>query len=262
MRHTAIKRAELHSARTWWVTQPEFRDYAAAFDPEGRYLYFLSLRTFDPMYDAVQFELSFPRAARPSLVALQAGGPPPFEPAFRGLKPGALAAADTAPAALPAIEPEGLGRVAAFPVPEGRFSQIAGMARCKVVWIAQPVIGAHGRGGHKESPGRLEVFDFDTAEVKTLLPQADHFAAAADGHTLLVRTARELRAIDATRAADDAGRPGGPPADGKPSRQSGLIDLARARPSVDPPAEWAQMLAEVGRLQRDHFWMADMSGIN
>ena len=263
VRHTAIKLAELHSARTWWVTQPEFRDYAPAFDPEGRYLYFLSLRTFDPVYDAVQFELSFPRAARPYLVALQAGGPPPFEPALRGLKPNAAAAADPAPAALPAIEPEGLNRrVAAFPVPEGRFSQIAGLARGKVVWIAQPIPGAHGRGGHKESPGRLEVFDFDTAEVKTLLPQADHFAAAADGHTLLVRTAKALRAIDATRAADDAGKPGSPPTDDKPSRQSGLVDLARVRLSVDPTAEWAQMLAEVGRLQRDHFWVADMSGID
>jgi tricorn protease len=63
------------------ATQPEFRDYAPAFDPEGKYLYFLSLRTYDPVYDAVQFELSFPRAARPYLIALQAGGPAPFEPA-------------------------------------------------------------------------------------------------------------------------------------------------------------------------------------
>jgi tricorn protease len=34
------------------ATQPEFRDYAPAFDPEGKYLYFLSLRTYDPVYDA------------------------------------------------------------------------------------------------------------------------------------------------------------------------------------------------------------------
>ena len=51
--------------------------------PTGKYLYFLSLRTFDPVYDSVQFELSFPRAARPYLIALQAGGRPPFEPRRR-----------------------------------------------------------------------------------------------------------------------------------------------------------------------------------
>ncbi len=60
------------------VTQPEFRDFSPSFDPGGRYLYFLSLRTFDPVYDSVQFELSFPRAARPYVIALQARGRAPF----------------------------------------------------------------------------------------------------------------------------------------------------------------------------------------
>ena len=36
-------------------------------------------------------------------------------------------------------------RVAAFPVPEGRFDQIAGVAGDKVVWSLMPVAGAHGR---------------------------------------------------------------------------------------------------------------------
>ena len=69
------------------VTQPEFRDYSPAFDPEGKYLYFLSVRTFDPVYDSVQFELCFPRAARPYLIALRNDQRPPFDPEPKGLKP-------------------------------------------------------------------------------------------------------------------------------------------------------------------------------
>ena len=88
VRHTAIKLHDVAGNSSTLVTQPEFRDYAPAFDPEGRYLYFLSLRTFDPVYDSVQFELSFPRGARPYLVALQKGGRPPFEPAPKGLEAG------------------------------------------------------------------------------------------------------------------------------------------------------------------------------
>ena len=201
VRHTAIKLAQVdgvHCVQTLLATQPEFRDYAPAFDPEGRYLLFLSLRTYDPVYDAVQFELSFPRAARPYLIALQAGGPPPFEPLRKGMKEqgpeghdrrdGDAAGEGKPKAALPAIAPEGLSRrVAAFPVPEGRFGQIAAAARRKVLWTALPIAGAHGRGGHKESPGRIEVFDFDTGEVQTLVAQADSFVLAADAHSLLVR---------------------------------------------------------------------------
>ena len=262
MRHTAIKLLEVASGNALLATQPEFKDYAPAFDPAGRYLYFLSLRTFDPVYDAVQFELSFPRAARPYLLALQAGGAPPFEPLPKGLQEGGKDrrdGEDRRQTPLPAIEPAGLERrVAAFPVPEGRYGQIAGVARGKVVWITLPIAGAHGRGGHKEGPGKLEVFDFDSAEVKTLLQQADSFTLAADGHTLIVKNGKGLRAIDATRAPDDGAKPG----DDKPSRKSGHIDLSRVRVAVDPAAEWAQILAEVWRLQRDHFWVEDMSGID
>jgi tricorn protease len=89
-RHCTIKLHDTGRETSILVTKPEFRDYSPAFDPQGRYLYFLSVRTFDPVYDSVQFELSFPRAARPYLIALQAGGRPPFDPLPRGLKPEGL----------------------------------------------------------------------------------------------------------------------------------------------------------------------------
>ena len=65
LRHCAIKLHDVADRRSTLVTQPEFRDYSPAFDPDGRYLYFLSLRTFDPVYDSVQFELSFPARRAP-----------------------------------------------------------------------------------------------------------------------------------------------------------------------------------------------------
>ena len=149
-------------------------------------------------------------------------------------------------------------RVAAFPVHEGRYGQIAGVAGGKVVWTALPIAGAHGRGGHKATPGQLEIFDFATGVAKPLVEQADSFTLAADRHTLLVRQGDKLRAIDATKPPEDKAERG----DDKPSRQSGFIDLARVRLAVEPAQEWAQMLREVWRLQRDHFWVEDMSGID
>ena len=261
-RHTAIKLHEVASGRTMLATAPEFRDWCPSFDPEGRYLYFLSLRTYDPVYDSVQFELSFPRAARPYLIALQADGPAPFDPAPRGLHGDDDAAArrghERPP--LPALQPEGLARrVAAFPVAEGRFGQIAGVTGRKVIWTALPIAGAHGRGGHKDGPGRLEVFDFASGELKTLAPQADSFVLAADHASLVLRHGRVLRALDATRKPDEKGPAS---ADSRPSRENGLVDIGRLRVAVEPAAEWAQMLHEVWRLQRDHFWVEDMSGVD
>ena len=62
-RHVAIKLHDVAARTSTLVTEPEFRDYSPSFDPDGKYLYFLSLRTYDPVYDSVQFELSF-RAPR------------------------------------------------------------------------------------------------------------------------------------------------------------------------------------------------------
>ncbi|MBV9890119.1 MAG: PD40 domain-containing protein, partial [Rhizobacter sp.] len=132
-RHVALKLFSRATQTGSWLTVPEFRDSMPAFDPDGRYLYFVSVRTFDPVYDSVRFDLSFPRGARPYLIALQAGGRPPFDPEPRGLAPEPPLGTANAPAvagdatggakqhdrpSVPVrIDLEGIAqRVAAFPV--------------------------------------------------------------------------------------------------------------------------------------------------
>jgi tricorn protease len=262
-RHSAIKLHDVAKATGTLVTDPEFRDYSPAFDPAGKYLYFLSLRTFDPVYDNVQFELSFPRAARPYLIALTADARPPFEPEPAGMQDDDAKNARTAKKEAPVVrvDLDGIARrVAAFPVAEGRFGQVAGVAGDKVVWTLMPVEGAHGRGGHKDLPGRLELFDFRTMKSELLVERVDRFEIAHDHLTLVLHEGKRLRAIRADRKPDPRER--GPQPGDEPSRKSGWIDLARVRLSVDPPREWAQMLHEVWRLQRDQFWVPDMSGID
>jgi tricorn protease len=264
-RHCAIKLYSVTGKSATLVTQPEFLDYAPAFDPDGKYLYFLSIRTFDPVYDAVQFELSFPRAARPYLIALQANSAPPFEPPLKGLRPddprfnGARDEKKGEPAPL-RVDLDGIERrVAAFPVPENKFGQIAGVSGSKVVWTIMPIVGAHGRGGHKEGGGRLELFDFDTLRPETLSEKVERFAVAQDRMTIIVRDGKKLRAIPAYRRHE----PPDPAAQSDaPSRKSGWIDLSRIRAAVEPRAEWRQMLREIWRLQRDQFWTPNMSGID
>src|SRR5437588_464661 len=79
--HTAIIRlCRVESGQTVAATSPVLTDSNPAFDPEGRYLYFIGLRDFDPVYDQVQFDLSFPRAGRPFAVPLRRDVPDPFVP--------------------------------------------------------------------------------------------------------------------------------------------------------------------------------------
>ena len=264
-RHSAIKLYELSKQTSTMVTQPEFRDYSPSFDPDGRYLYFLSLRTFDPVYDSVHFELSFPRAGRPYLISLQARGPAPFDPVPKGLVKRDIKSKSESPEPHAVISQrvdlDGIAsRIAAFPVPENLFGQIAGAADNKVVWSVLPIAGAHGRGGHKEDKGKLEIFDLETLRAERLADKADRFELADDRTTVVFREGNRLRAVAATckPATEKDGKEGN--SNDKPSRETGWVDLNRIRLSVDPRLEWRQMLREVWRLQRDQFWVSDMSG--
>lgn len=70
-----------HNGRIHTITRPVLHDVRPAFDPDGKYLYFLSYREFNPVYDGLHFDLGFPWGMRPYLVTLAADLPNPFVPA-------------------------------------------------------------------------------------------------------------------------------------------------------------------------------------
>ena len=70
------------------VTDGRFTDTDPVFTIDGKYLAFLSKRSFDPVYDAHFFDLAFPYGARPYLLPLAAATLSPFGP-----RPGGRASA-------------------------------------------------------------------------------------------------------------------------------------------------------------------------
>ena len=62
------------------VTRPILHDVSPSFDPDGKFLYFLSYRDFNPVYDNLHFDLSFPWGMRPYLIILRNDEPNPFIP--------------------------------------------------------------------------------------------------------------------------------------------------------------------------------------
>jgi tricorn protease len=73
-----IKIADIKSGETKAVTRELKNDYSPSFDPDGRYLYFLSNRDFFPVYDSTHFDLGFPTSARPYCIPLRKDIPSPF----------------------------------------------------------------------------------------------------------------------------------------------------------------------------------------
>jgi tricorn protease len=254
---------ELHAA-----TEPVLRDVEPAFDPDGRYLYFLGARELNPVYDNLQFELGFPRGMKPYLITLRADESSPFLPAPRPLddaepqKPQSDAEREPFRIDVDGIE----RRVLALPVAEGIFRQIAGITG-KVLFTHVPAEGALDRDfmpGELEAKGTLDAYDFKSRKVESIAKGISDFRLSQDGKTLVYRAGRKLRALKAGQKVDDPASKGGDATDRKAAagRESGWIDLARVKVSVDPGAEWQQMAREAWRLQREHFWTEDMSRVD
>ena len=145
-----------------------------------------------------------------------------------------------------------------MPVPEGRYSQVVGL-KDKILFTSWPVEGSLGRDimatGAGVPEGSLEAYDLGEQRHEVLVPGISYFEISRDGHTLAYRSGRRLRVIRAGEKPPDSDGDG-------PGRRSGWLDLDRIRVSVDPGSEWAQMFQEAWRLQRDHFWVEDMSGVD
>jgi tricorn protease len=263
-RRTAeIKLYEVATKKTHEITRAEFADVYPSWDPEGKYLYFLSYRIFDPVPDSIFFDYGFPRSVKPFLITLQKDTKPPFEKDPKGFgdeggpKPEAKKETLAKPKGIK-IDLDGIeSRVLAIPVPEGRYTQVWGIKN-KVLLTAYDVEGTANRNwfAPEEPKGRLEVFDFDEGKHETLVGGINYFKVADDNATLIYRANDRLRALKAGSKPEDN------PKESSPDRKSGWIDLNRIRISVEPVAEWKQMLREAWRLQRDHFWVEEMSGVD
>jgi tricorn protease len=264
---TTIRLVECETGRTVDATSALREDRSPVWDPQGKYLYFISTRDFHPVYDALQFELSFPEASKPYLVTLRANEANPFV-----AKPAPLHKPrddddddeDDRKRAKPeiVIDADGLAlRMLAFPVDEGDYDRIAA-AKGRALFSRFPVRGIRPgeRDLHDDAEGELQAYDFEQQRGATLATEIEDFVLGPDARTLVYLSHGKLRAIDAGADLPEEGDDEKPPVE--IGRRTGWLDLGRVSVLVEPRAEWRQMLREAWRLQRENFWDPRMSGID
>ncbi|GMU51100.1 MAG: tricorn protease [Candidatus Xenobia bacterium] len=269
--HVSQLRLYLLNEDRWYeLTRPQFRDVAPNFDPEGRYLYFLSYREFDPVYDNHYFDAGFPKGMRPYCITMRADLPSPFlaEPRAPGENGKSGKSKDEngedkkkrkkdEPEPLP-VDLEGIqDRVIALPVTEGIYGRVVGLSD-QILFTSFPVegsLGSHWSNSREPAArGTLWSYEFKSQETKELATKVTDFKLSRDRKTLAYRSGWRLRVLQAGKKAEST--------DTTPSRKTGWLALSRVRVSVNPVLEWRQMFREAWRLMREHFWTADLSGVD
>ena len=103
----------------------------------------------------------------------------------------------------------------------------------------------------------LERYD-RAAALELIADPVSACTVSGDGTRLLVRDRGTLRVLRTDRSG--SGAPESSATDGGADEFD--VDTNRIVVTVDPAAEWRQMFDEAGRLMRDHFWTADMAGVD
>jgi tricorn protease len=253
---------------TGWSTD----DRTPAWDPQGRYLYFLSDRTMNPMLGAIDFDTIEMEPSRVYALLLRRDvenplvrkeGLPPKDGGKEEAKkegkgtPGKDGSADEKSKAA-TVEPvkidfDGLAdRVIELPTEAGRYYGLAATDQ-KIFLLSWPAEGLSEEWDPSEEPqpkGTLIAFDWEKREAKPFLSGVAGFDLQAKAGKILVRKGRdEFYLLDA----------GSPPGDDLSDARVKLDDLVI---ELDPREEWRQIFFEGWRSMRDFYWAPEMAGLD
>jgi len=266
------------------VTTSMTNSYGGIFDPEGKYLYFLSDRDYNEIVGSIDFEFANPKTTRVYVITLRKDEPSPFqvlsdEAQIKKEEPAPQATNEAAKSDNPAagkekqkeiengkeakpgekekpaafhIDLEGISdRVVALPTDPGVINTLAA-GKGFIYYSTTPIQGLSGPIPGETSA--VQVYDLKERKSKTLIEGVERFAVSFDGSKLLYEA--EGGANGHTYGIIDA-KP-----DGEKKAGDGALNLSGMRAELDPPQEWKQMFEEVWRQERDYFYEASMNGVD
>jgi len=251
------------------LTSGFYNDTSPVFSADGKYLFFLTDRTFDLSFSSYDNSWVYANATTVAAAPLRRDVPSPLlprndvEPAGgagdkaeegkdvgeKGKKgdkakgkdkdDGKDGEKDDDKPAPVEIDLDGLeARVVPMPAPAGNYDDLYAVEG-KILYRRNPANGVEG-------PSPVLMWDLEAREEKAVLDDADGFVPTQDGKKLLVATNGSLAFVDIA--------PGQ-----KPEKK---LALDRMEMILDPRAEWRQMFDDVWRLERDFFYDPNLHGVD
>jgi tricorn protease len=255
----------LADKKSYRVTSDMTQDWSPSFDPDGRYLYFLSNRTFEPLMGAADQNHIFLDMARPYILLLADDAEHPFAPettdeeaeADEDAETAADEPADDAEAQEEAeddhtrIDIEGLSRriVAAKGVGAGNYFRLEATGD-GFLYLSKPEPEfIKYQSVTDETGGRLDLYhyDVDEAEASKLMSGIANYHLSADGKKLVYRAGSTYGVVNTGKKAEVG---------------DGRVDLGDVRVKVNRAEEFMQIFNEAWRVQRDWFYDPNMHGLN
>ncbi len=248
---TTIQLYSLVKKETSPVTDGWYSSYAPQFSADGKYLFFVSNRSFSPMYGQTEFNYAYFDMAKIYFVTLAKDTKSPFEP-----KSDEVGAAeekkgeekkkegegdkdkgkDGKPPEV-RVDPEGLpSRIVDLPGPAGSYRDLASAGN-KLFYM---------RSALREPRSRLYVYDFESLK-ETELGEIGGYEISADRKKMLVGKDGSYAIIDLPNAKIE---------------MKETLNLSDMKMQLDRRSEWTQIFNECWRQMRDFFYAPNMNGVD
>ena len=260
-RTSIIKIYDISKKKSYDITKPISNDFSPVFDSNGKYLAFHSNRTFNPVYDSIQFDLNFTVSEKAYLVTLNEKVQSPFikDPNYEDLKAKDKTKKDKKVKV--EIDFKNIqNRIMEIPIKETILDNDIGFIDNKIFYLEWPVEGSRQDGWYdidSKPKGILKYYDLNELEEKVFMANVSSFSINYKNSNILVKSGQSVRLLS-TKAVPSKEVLNDP----KFNKTTGLVDFNRIKLEVNVGDEWRQMYSEAWRLQRDHFWVSNMSNIN
>ncbi len=242
------------------ISDDWYQAYGSVFSPDGKYLYYVSSRDFNPTYSNTEWNHSYSDMDKVYLVTLAKSTPSPLGPKNDEVQVKIDSAAVKAPATntgktkektkkeepKPAEKPkvaptvidlEGIqNRVVALPVAAGNYYGLSAVEDA-VYYVMNST---------SEPASKLKVFNLKDKK-ETVIGEYGSYVVSADRKKMLINKGRDYAVVDLPKDKVSLDK---------------KIDLSNMKVLVDRKAEWAQIFHESWRQMRDFFYDPGMHGVD
>jgi tricorn protease len=235
------------------VTSGYYSDMSPEFDPEGKYLYYLTNRSLSPIYSDIDNTFIYPNATQIAVASLRNDVPSPLAPRNDEV---VIKEDDKKKEQDEKKDDKDKKK---DKEDEGVKIDFAGFENRSV--ILTPKAGNIGNlqavkgkllfhrypnSGSSDSKSSVMYYDLEEREEKTIVDDANWYVITDDHKKALVRKDRSWAIVDI-----------------KPSQKMDKkLRLSELEMMVDPRAEWKQIFSDVWRMQRDMFYDPNMHGVD
>ena len=252
---TAIAFYDTKEGKINQATSGYYHDMSPAFDPNGKYLFFLTNRNFKPVYSDFDNTWIYPNATQIAAVSLTTEIPSLLfakndstlvkkdeekksdDKKNEGKKDEKKEESKSKETKIDFTGFE--DRVVILPPAAGNYSSLTAVSG-KIIYQHSPNSGS----ADKKKP--IAYYDLDKREEKTIIDDADAFQVSADGKKILVAKQKSFSIVD---VAPD-------------QKLDKKLPTSQMEMTVVPREEWRQIFNDAWRLERDFFYDKNMHGVD